>query len=125
VSTTGSSLYKRLGGYDAIAAVADDLLGRMAADPQLKVYSRGQSNDTKKRQRQLLVDFLCAAFGGPAIYTGRSLKVVHEGLKISQSEWDVFVKHALATLDRFGVSGREREEVVAAVASLKADTVGL
>jgi len=30
-----NSLYARLGGYDAIAAVADDLLPRLIADPQL------------------------------------------------------------------------------------------
>jgi len=125
MSTMGATLYKRLGGYDAIAAVADDLLGRMAADPQLKVYSRGQSKDTKNKQRQLLVDFLCYAFGGPCVYTGRPLKTVHTGLNISESDWDVFVKLALATLDKFGVQGKEREEVVGAVAGLKGDTVGL
>lgn len=31
-STTTPSLYKRLGGYDAVAAVTDDLIGRLVAD---------------------------------------------------------------------------------------------
>jgi hemoglobin len=35
------SLYERLGGYDAIAAAVDDLLGRLVGDPQLGVYWRG------------------------------------------------------------------------------------
>jgi hemoglobin len=125
MSTMGSSLYKRLGGYDSIAAVVDDLIARMGTDPQLKVYFRGQSKDTRNKQRQLLLDFMCAAFGGTSVYTGRTLKTVHTGLNISPSDWDVFVKHALATLDKFGVQGKEREEVIAAVAGLKGDTVGL
>lgn len=122
---TATSLYKRLGGYDAIAAVVDDLMGRMASDSQISVYFRGQSKNTKMKQRQLLVDFLSYAFGGPAMYTGRPLKTVHEGLKISESDWQDFVKLALATLDKFEVHGKEREDILAAVSSLKGDTVGL
>jgi len=33
------SLYKRVGGYDAIAAVADDFLGRLATDKQMSRFS--------------------------------------------------------------------------------------
>ena len=52
------SLYARLGGYDAIAAATDDLLGRLTSDPQLGIYWRGHSKDSMKRDRQLVVDFL-------------------------------------------------------------------
>jgi hemoglobin len=115
------SLYARLGGYDAIAAATDDLLGRLTSDPQLGIYWRGHSKDSMKRDRQLVVDFLCEAFGGPVIYRGRDMKTSHEGLSISESDWQVFVKHTLATLDKFGVQGKEREEFLAAAASLKGD----
>ena len=117
------SLYTRLGGYDAIAAATDDLLGRLTSDPQLGIYWRGHSKDSMKRDRQLVVDFLCEAFGGPVIYRGRDMKTSHEGLSISESDWQVFVKHTLATLDKFGVQGKEREEFLAAAASLKGDIV--
>ena len=36
------SLYKRLGGYDALAAVTDDFIGRMATDPSWRVLRRPQ-----------------------------------------------------------------------------------
>jgi hemoglobin len=117
------SLYVRLGGYDAIAAATDDLLGRLTSDPQIGVYWKGHSKDSMKRDRQLVVDFLCAAFGGPVIYRGRDMKTSHEGLSISESDWQVFVKHTIATLDTFGVQGKEREEFLAAAASLKGDIV--
>jgi len=39
------SLYARLGGYDAIAAATDDLLGRLTSDPQIGVYWKGHSKD--------------------------------------------------------------------------------
>jgi hemoglobin len=117
------SLYARLGGYDAIAAAVDDLLLRITADPQIGIYWRGHSTDSMRRERQLAVDFLCAALGGPVLYRGRDMQTAHAGLKISEADWQVFVKHTVATLDKFAVQGREREEFLAAAASLKGDIV--
>ncbi len=53
----------------------------------------------------------------------QEVKVLHEGIGISDSDWDVFTRHVVATLDRFGVQGREREEFLAAADSLKGDIV--
>ena len=121
--TAEKSLYARLGGYDAIAAATDDLLPRLVSDPQIGVYWRGHSKDSLKQARQLVVDFLCSALGGPVVYRGRDMKTSHEGLGISESDWQVFVKHAVATLDKFGVHGREREEFLGAASSLKGEIV--
>jgi truncated hemoglobin YjbI len=60
------TLYKRLGGYDAIAAVTDSFIGKMATDPTLKGFFAGHSEDSLNHIRQLVVDQLCAATGGPA-----------------------------------------------------------
>jgi hemoglobin len=118
------SLYQRLGGYDAIAAMLDDLLfERLVRDPQLGVYWRGHSKDSMKRDRQLLVDFLCMATGGPVVYRGRDMKTSHEGLQISESDWKVFADHTVATLSKFKVPQKEQEEFLAAAASLKGDIV--
>jgi len=117
------SLYERLGGYDAICAATDDLITRIQSDPQLGGYWKGQGNSTKRKERQLIVDFLVEAFGGPAYYNGREMKPLHEGIGISDSDWDVFTRHVVATLDHFDVQGREREEFLAAAASLKGDIV--
>ena len=40
------TLYKRVGGYDAIAAVTDDFIGRLAADKQLERFLGGVSADS-------------------------------------------------------------------------------
>lgn len=63
----GRTLYQRLGGYDALAAAVDDLLPRLHSDPQIGVYWKGQNTHTKVRGRQMLLDFLIQAFGGPAV----------------------------------------------------------
>jgi hemoglobin len=117
------SLYERLGGYDAIFAVTNDLLDRMEKDPQLGRFWQHRSEDGVKRERQLIVDFLCASSGGPLYYKGRDMKLSHKGMRISESDWTIFLNHADATLTAFNVPQAEYDEVVAFVQSTKADIV--
>ena len=117
------SLYKRLGGYDALAAVTDDFMARMVKDPQLGKYFVGHSADSMYRVRQLIVDKLCEAAGGPCVYIGRSMKAAHAGMGLSESDWDLAVDHLIESMNQFKVPDRERDDVLAAVASLKADVL--
>ena len=84
----------------------------------------GFSDDSKKLTRQRIVDFLCQTIGGPCAYTGREMKTVHTGLKITEQDWQISVKHLNATFDKFKVPQKERDEVLQAVSGLKPDIVG-
>jgi hemoglobin len=117
------SLYERLGGYDAIAAVTDDLLARLLNDPQLGVFWKGHSENSLRRDRQLVVNYMCEAAGGSVFYTGRDMQTSHKGLGISASDWAVFMRHATAALEKFAVPAPEREEVLAFLSSLQGDVV--
>lgn len=119
------SLYERLGGYNAIAAVVDDFIGRLVADKQLGRFFIGHSTDSKKRTRQLIVDMICEATGGPCIYTGRTMRTAHTGLNITESDWQASVKLLTATMDKFKVPQKEKDDVFAAVSGLKSDIVGI
>ncbi len=103
MSDEKKTLYERLGGYDAITAVANDLLLRLRADPQLGRFWAHRGEDGVKREKQLLIDFFCASAGGPTYYRGRDMVLVHRGMCISESDWNVFLDHAAATLAKFGV----------------------
>ena len=118
------TLYARLGGYDALAAVADDLLTRLRTDPQLGRFWANRGEDGVRREKQLLIDFLCASAGGPLYYTGRDMATSHKGMGISESDWQIFIGHVNGTLDTFSVPPRERKEVLALVDSTKTDIVG-
>ena len=117
------TLYKRLGGYDALAAVTDDFLGRLSTDTAFARFFGGHSTDSLKKLRQHVVDQLCVATGGPCIYLGRDTKTTHAGLGITERDWDISVKHLVATLDKFTVPAKEKDEVLAAVSGLKKDIV--
>ncbi len=117
------SLYKRVGGYDALAAVTDDFIGRMATDKALSRFFVGHSKDSLGRIRQLVVDQLCAATGGPCVYIGRDMKTAHAGMGITEADWSAAVGHLVATLDKFKVPEKEKDEVLGAVSSFKKDIV--
>jgi hemoglobin len=117
------TLYVRLGGYDAIAAVADELLTRLKADRQLGRFWANRGEDGVRREMQLLIDFLCASAGGPLYYTGRDMATSHKGMGVSEDDWLIFIGHVNATLDRFSVPAQEKQEVLAFVESTKSDIV--
>jgi hemoglobin len=117
------TLYKRLGGYDAIAAVCDDLLPRLMGDAQLARFWQNRAQDSIRCERQLLVDFLCSCSGGPLYYVGRDMKTSHRGMGISESDWQRFIGHLETTLDTFEVPAAERTEVLGFINTTKADIV--
>jgi hemoglobin len=117
------TLYARLGGYDAIAAVSDDLLVRLKADGQLARFWQHRGEDGLLREKQLLVNFLCASAGGPLHYVGRDMKTSHRGMGVNESDWQLFIGHLNATLDKFAVPAAERAAVLGFVDSTKADIV--
>ena len=120
---SNKTLYERLGGYDAICAVAGDLLARLQSDPQLARFWQHRGEDGLKREKQLLIDFLCSSAGGPLYYTGRDMKTSHKGMKISESDWSAFLGHVTATLEVFKVPRAERDQVIAFIQSTKSDIV--
>ena len=117
------TLYARLGGYDSIAAVCDDLLPRLAGDPRLGRFWKHRGADGLARERQLLVNYLCASAGGPLHYVGRDMKTSHRGMGIDEADWRAFIGHVEATLDAFKVPAAERAAVLEFVDSTKRDIV--
>ena len=83
----------------------------------------GECSDGLDREKQLLIDYLCAKAGGPMYYTGRDMKTSHKGMKIRESDWSIFLQHAGATMGALQIPKQECDEIVAFVLSLKDDIV--
>jgi hemoglobin len=113
------SLYERVGGYNSIAAVVDDFLGRQFADKQVGRFYVGHSTNSKKRLRQLITEMICEVTGGPAKYIGRDMRTSHAGLDITGSDWQVTVKNLTVVLDKFSVPQKEKDELLAIVTGLR------
>lgn len=117
------TLYQRLGGYDSIAAVASDLLPRLMGDPLLGRFWQNRGEDGIRREKQLLIDFLCANSGGPLTYVGRDMLTSHKGMGISEKDWGNFMIHLYATLEHLQVAETEKNQVCGFIESLKGEIV--
>ena len=115
-----ASLYDRLGGKDAITAVVDVFADRLVADPQ--VGGRFASADLK-RFKMLNTELVCMATGGPCKYSGKDMKNTHNGMRISQAEFNTVAGHLKATLNKFKVPKQEQKELLGIIGSLQKDIV--
>ena len=131
-----ASLYERLGGAFAIAAVIDHfrdavvrnpIAGQGSKDPELDEWSRDDLARLPglKFMRTLWV---CNVAGGPQQYaatepgsTPLGLEEAHRELKISPAEFDEVAAELGRTLDFFKVPEQEKGEVLAAFAAHKGE----
>jgi hemoglobin len=129
------SLFERLGGTPGIAAIVEDFTDRALEDPRVNWQRRGVVNkvflgkDESKAWdaspqnvetlRKHLVQFLSLATGGPAQYDGKTMKEAHDGLKITNTEFDASIGDLQASLDRLKVPTREQKELLAIMESTR------
>jgi hemoglobin len=123
VSATGKTLYARLGGYDAIAAIVDEFLQTLASDPQMGRFAAGMNLERRKRNRQLTLDYLSAEAGGPTLYLGQDMKTAHAGLEISTSDWHLSIEHIQRALTKFKVPEAESKEFLALFSVLEDEII--
>ena len=116
-----SSLYNRLGGKEAITAVIDDFVANVAADK--RINARFAKTDIP-HLKQMLVDQVCQASGGPCTYTGKSMKDADAGMKITEADFNALVEDLTKSLDKFKVAEREKNELLGALGGMKGDIVG-
>jgi hemoglobin len=123
---TQQSLYDRLGGVYAIAAVMDDLIDRVMDNPRLNANPKvdeAHHRVSRAGFKYLVTELVCGAAGGPQQYTGRSMRDSHVHLDITEEEWQVFLGDLQACLDKFHVPTAEQREIFALVESTKSDIV--
>jgi hemoglobin len=131
---TDSSLYERLGGVFAIAAVVDQfseavvqnpIVGQQAENPALREWHTNNLGRLPglKFMRTLWV---CDVAGGPFQFSATKpgstvlgLEEAHRHLRISPAEFDEVAAELARALDSFNVPGREKDEVLGAFAAHK------
>jgi hemoglobin len=116
-----TSLYDRLGGKEAIGAVVDAFMTKVAADKRINRYFWNADAVTL---REALLTQICSASGGPCIYTGRDMKTAHAGMNIKTPEFGALVEDLVGALDQYHVPPREKHELLSMLAPMKGDIVG-
>jgi hemoglobin len=130
------SLYERLGGVFAIAAVIDHfsdavvqnpIVGQASKNPELREWHTDQL-DRLPGLKFMRTLWVCNVAGGPFTFaatkpgsTPLGLEEAHRELHISPEEFDEVAAELGRSLDHFGVPPREKDEVLAAFAVHKAE----
>ena len=120
VRTVDGSLYERLGGTDAIAAVARAFEDTAAKDDRINQKFARTNLDRLTKE---FVDQLCQDSGGPCRYTGLNMKDAHTNMGVTSGEFDAFVDDFVATLNSFNVGKAEQEELLSNLAPMRAEIV--
>jgi hemoglobin len=132
----GSSLYDRLGGVFAIAAVVDHfsdalidnpIVGQGSDNPELRDWHTN-SLDRLPGLKFMRTLWVCNVAGGPFTFaatkpgsTPLGLEEAHRELHISPDEFDEVAAELARTLDHFDVPAPEKDEVLGAFAAHKGE----
>ena len=115
-----TTLYQRLGGRDAIVAVVESFVGRVAADKRINKYFW---NADVPNLKLMLAEQICAASGGPCVYSGKDMKTAHAGMNLGDDDFTAIVEDLIGALDQFKVPAGEKKELLTTLASLKGHIV--
>ena len=96
---------------------------RLQSDDKIRRFYDHRGDAGIEREKQLLIDFVSAAAGGPLYYTGRNMKVAHKGMGLDEEDWQRAVGFLTAALESFNVPEGETAELLALVESTKQDIV--
>jgi hemoglobin len=122
------TLYERIGGIFAIAAVINDFSDRVVrnqtvadANPELHQWHTDAYKTRLPGLKWGRTFWVAAVAGGPYLYTGKGMRDAHYDLKISPEIFDVVEAELAAALDDYNVPEREKNEVLAAFGGEKSE----
>jgi len=120
VGTVEGSLYERLGGVEAITAVARAFDDRAGKDGRINQKFARTNLDRLAKE---FIDQLCQDTGGPCTYTGLSMKKSHTNMGVTNGEFDAFMEDLAAVLDDFKVGKAEQDELLNLLRPMRDDIV--
>ncbi len=134
--TNRRTLYERLGASQGIDAILDDFIARVTVDPRVNWKREGISRggvlgigqkeinweptpENLAKLKKHMGQFIALATGGPAEYDGMDMKKIHEGMSISNVEFDATIGNLKASLDVVGIATQEQKELLAIIESTR------
>lgn len=112
------SLYQALGERAGIADIVEDLLYRIVEDD--RIASRFKGVDVVQFHTNL-TDQLCEISGGPCSYSGRSMEAVHEGMNVTDTQFNALTEHLVLAMEDSGVSTSAQNRLLRRLVELYPD----
>lgn len=114
------ALFQRLGGRDGVEALVEDLAERVREDAEIGHYFAEVDEVELNRHRTM---FFSALLGGSEEYGGRSIRAAHAPFRLSEHDFDVFIRLITQTLAGSSASARDQRSVLRALERLRPTVV--
>lgn len=120
--TPSASLYERLGGQASIDAVVENLLYRIADDPDVVIFFANTNIDLFAES---LASQLCDVSGGPCRYEGPPMDRAHQHMGLTDVHFNRLVEHLDAAMQEEGITLGARNELLGRLAPMYSDIMRL
>ena len=117
---TGDSTYQGLGGQSGIKKIVGTFVPMVLADP--RINESFKDTDLKNLSMRL-EEQLCELSGGPCKYKGKDMKEIHDGLNITNAQFNALAEDLQAAMDKHGVAPAVQNKLVAKLAPMQKDVV--
>lgn len=114
------ALYRAWGGKSGIRAVMDDFVPRLFDDPRTARFFKGVDRDNLVLQ---LTDQLCQQAGGPCVYKGKDMKLIHEDLDIRRGDFNALVEILQQSMDARGIPFAAQNGMLARLAPMHREII--
>ena len=114
------TLYQRLGGQPVIEAITDSFIARFGDDT--RVAPTFAKTDIAKF-RKLFIEQMCNVTGGGCTYTGRDMQKTHEGLHITETQFNALVEDLEFAMNQQRIPIELQNELIAKLAPMRTDII--
>ena len=114
------TLFQRIGGMPVIEAITDSFIARFADDT--RVAPTFAKSDVPKF-RKLFIEQMCEITGGGCKYTGRNMVLTHQGLHITESQFNAIVEDLQDAMNLQRVPIELQNELIAKLAPMRGDII--
>ena len=116
------TLFRALGSQPGIAAIVDDFVPRLVADPRMSEFFKKAN---QAHLKQMLSEQFCVVSGGPCVYTGLPMKTAHQDMDISKGDFNALVEVLQASMDAQHVPFATQNQLLARLAPMHRDIVNV
>lgn len=121
-----AALWDKLGGEKVVAKTIDDFVDLATKNPKVDLTRGGKfkpdaaaTAEMKKR----LVEMVSEATGGPLKYTGKSMKEAHQGMNITDAEFDALAADLKTALEKNGIKPEPAADLLKLVETTRKEIV--
>ena len=114
------SLYLQLGGEEGVELISERFVKRVISDPRTEKHFEETNLD---RLFEKLTEQLCEVSDGPCEYTGDDMQTVHQGMNISEREFNIVVEIMQLALDDAKIGLAAQNQLLARLAAMRADMI--